>query len=287
MINEEQDGDPSLTPVVEAGRNCWRIEKAARAAAVVDAADYYHYVREAMLAARRRILIIGWDFDTRIALEPDGNGRGESLGHFFLRLARENPARQIDILKWSFGALKQFLRPRAAWMLLRWQMTRAIDFRFDSFHPAGCSHHQKIVVIDERFAVCGGIDISCARWDTTAHADDDPRRTLPEDHDARHDEHQQDCGRGEPAERQPTFTHRLVQKVTDDGAQWSRQHKCCPEEKGSRNSRPQIACHDDGQQRAEHESGTSVAHPRRVGGPVSKGRTQCLGKHDRHPVEHL
>ncbi|WBX83308.1 phospholipase D-like domain-containing protein [Sphingosinicella microcystinivorans] len=180
MINEEQGGDPSLAPVVEAGRNCWRIERAARAAAVVDAADYYHYVREAMLAARRRILIIGWDFDTRIALEPDGNGHGESLGHFFLRLARENPARQIDILKWSFGALKQFLRPRAAWMLLRWQMTRAIDFRFDSFHPAGCSHHQKIVVIDERFAVCGGIDISCARWDTTAHADDDPRRTLPD-----------------------------------------------------------------------------------------------------------
>ncbi|MBB4630542.1 phospholipase D-like domain-containing protein [Sphingosinicella soli] len=178
MINEEQGGD-TLTPVVEAGRNCWRIERSARAAAVIDAADYYHYVREAMLAAQRRILIIGWDFDTRITLEPDENGKGESLGHFFLRLARENPDRQIDILKWSFGALKQFLRPRAAWMLLRWKMTRAIDFRFDSFHPVGCSHHQKIVVIDERFAVCGGIDISCARWDTSAHTDDDPRRKLP------------------------------------------------------------------------------------------------------------
>ncbi len=180
MVNEEQGGDPSLTPVVEAGRNCWRIERAARASAVVDAANYYHYVHEAMLAARRRILIIGWDFDTRITLEPDENGQGESLGDFFLRLARENPKRQIDILKWSFGALKQFIRPRAAWMLLRWQMTRAIDFRFDSFHPMGCSHHQKIVVIDDRFAVCGGIDISCGRWDTNAHADDDARRKLPD-----------------------------------------------------------------------------------------------------------
>lgn len=180
MVNEEQGGRPSLSPILEAGRNCWRIERSARASAVVDAADYYHYIREAMLAARRRILIIGWDFDTRITLEPDENGEGESLGHFFLRLARENPARQIDILKWSFGALKQFLRPRSAWMLLRWQLTRAIDFRFDSFHPMGCSHHQKIVVIDERFAVCGGIDISCARWDTNAHADDDARRKLPD-----------------------------------------------------------------------------------------------------------
>lgn len=180
MVNEEQGGDAPLTPILEAGRNCWRIERSARASAVVDAADYYHYVREAMIAARRRILIIGWDFDTRITLEPDENGQGESLGHFFLRLARENPARQIDILKWSFGALKQFLRPRAAWTLLRWQLTRAIDFRFDSFHPVGCSHHQKIVVIDERFAVCGGIDISCARWDTNAHEDEDARRKLPD-----------------------------------------------------------------------------------------------------------
>ncbi|MEA3538073.1 MAG: phospholipase D-like domain-containing protein [Pseudomonadota bacterium] len=180
MVNEEQGGDVPLAPILEAGRNCWRIERSARAAAVVDAADYYHYVREAMIAARRRILIIGWDFDTRITLEPDENGEGESLGDFFLRLARENPKREIDILKWSFGALKQFLRPRAAWMLLRWQLTRAIDFRFDSFHPIGCSHHQKIVVIDERFAVCGGIDISCARWDTNAHADDDARRKLPD-----------------------------------------------------------------------------------------------------------
>ena len=93
MVNEEQGGHPSLAPVVATGRNCWRIERAERAAAVIDAADYYHFVREAMIAARRRILIIGWDFDTRITLEPDENGRGESLGHFFLRLARENPAR--------------------------------------------------------------------------------------------------------------------------------------------------------------------------------------------------
>ncbi len=168
-----------IAPIVAPGRNCWRIEQADRATVVIDAARYYHFIREAMEAARYRIMLIGWDFDVRISLEPDGRGGGESLGAFLLRLAREQPLRDIAILKWSFGALKQWMRPSAAVMLLRWAATRAIRYRFDSAHPAGCSHHQKIVVIDDCFAVCGGIDMSTARWDTSEHADDEPRRRLP------------------------------------------------------------------------------------------------------------
>jgi phosphatidylserine/phosphatidylglycerophosphate/cardiolipin synthase-like enzyme len=132
-----------------------------------------------MEAARQCILVIGWDFDTRIALEPDKRGARETLGSLFLSLARRRPDRRIAILKWAFGAKKQFLRPRAAWMLWRWHRTGTIDFRFDSAHPLGCSHHQKIVVIDDRLAVCGGIDISTARWDTSDHLDGDRRRRLP------------------------------------------------------------------------------------------------------------
>jgi phosphatidylserine/phosphatidylglycerophosphate/cardiolipin synthase-like enzyme len=169
-----------MEPILVAGRNCWRIERAQCASVVIDAADYYHVVREAMEAAEERILIIGWDFDTRICLEPRDERCSETLGAFFLRLARENPKRRIDILKWRFGALKQLLRPRSVWTLLRWQQTEAIDFRFDSAHPPGCSHHQKVVVIDDCLAVCGGIDISSARWDTPEHEDDDPARLLPD-----------------------------------------------------------------------------------------------------------
>ena len=77
--------------------------------AIVDAADYYHVAREAMLAARQRILVIGWDFDTRIPLEPEEKRGGDSLGRFFLELARRTPRLQIDILKWSFGAKKHGL----------------------------------------------------------------------------------------------------------------------------------------------------------------------------------
>ena len=172
--------DEQLQPIVAQGHNCWRIARASEASVIVDAADYYRIIRSAMIAAQKRIFIAGWDFDTRIALDPDEHGKGETLGRFFLNLAREKPSREIDILKWNFGALKQFTRPAAVVWLARWWKTKAIDFRFDSSHPPGCSHHQKIVVIDDLLAVCGGIDISSSRWDTNEHRDDDPRRTGPD-----------------------------------------------------------------------------------------------------------
>ncbi|HXH00501.1 MAG TPA: phospholipase D-like domain-containing protein [Sphingomicrobium sp.] len=170
----------ALTPIVVQDRNCWRIARATEASVIVDAADYYRHISAAMVAAENRILIVGWDFDTRIALAPDENGKGETLGRFFLRLANEKPEREIDILKWSFGALKQFVRPAALVWLFRWWRTRSIDFRFDRSHPPGCSHHQKIVVIDDCLAACGGIDMSSRRWDTSDHLDDDPHRKRPD-----------------------------------------------------------------------------------------------------------
>ncbi|MDQ3078096.1 MAG: phospholipase D-like domain-containing protein [Pseudomonadota bacterium] len=169
-----------LTPIVAVGHNCWRIARASQAAVIVDAADYYHHIRAAMETAAKRIFIVGWDFDTRIALDPDEHGESETLGQFFLRLAREKPERQIDILKWNFGALKQLFHPTALIWLYRWWRTKSIDFRLDSSHPPGCSHHQKIVVIDESLAACGGIDISTRRWDTSSHTDEDPHRKQPD-----------------------------------------------------------------------------------------------------------
>ena len=176
-------------PVVEEGRNCWRIARANRVSVVVDAADYFHYVRELCDEAQNLLLFIGWDFDSRISLEPGDRSRRARLSGFFLRLARRNPHRRIAILKWRFGALKQFLIPASAWTLARWAATRAIEFKFDGAHPAGCSHHQKIVVVDDCLAVCGGIDLASGRWDTPEHLDNDPKRLLPngKPHSAWHD----------------------------------------------------------------------------------------------------
>jgi phosphatidylserine/phosphatidylglycerophosphate/cardiolipin synthase-like enzyme len=171
--------DNEMQPVVQLGRNCWRIERADSAKVIVDAAAYYELLEGLMENAKERILLIGWDFDPRISLKPNENGKSPSLGQFLLRLAKEQPDRDIDILRWNFGGLKQFFSPTIVSTVLRWKMTKSIRFRLDGVHPLGCSHHQKVAVFDDHLAVCGGIDVADRRWDTPEHRDDDPRRVQP------------------------------------------------------------------------------------------------------------
>jgi phosphatidylserine/phosphatidylglycerophosphate/cardiolipin synthase-like enzyme len=164
----------------ERGRNCWRVVHANRAAVIVDACDYYRVIRQAMLQARHRILIIGWDFDPRIKLDRTEQANAdESLGDFLLDLSKKRPDVPILILKWDFGAAKMLFRGKALAWLARLAWRKSISFRLDRAHPTGCSHHQKIVVIDDSFAICGGIDMTGDRWDRPAHADNDPERIRP------------------------------------------------------------------------------------------------------------
>ncbi len=165
----------------------WRYTKAERVSVIVDAADYFAVMQQAMLKARRRIFLIGWDFDTRIHLargrrwyqKGRRGGYPSRLGGFFVWLVRHRPELEIRILKWSISVF-QFVFRGAMWMdLVRWWPHRQIDFKFDNAHPIGCSHHQKIVVLDNRLAVCGGIDMTVKRWDTREHLEHDRRRRLP------------------------------------------------------------------------------------------------------------
>ncbi|WP_291178303.1 phospholipase D-like domain-containing protein [Erythrobacter sp.] len=188
-MSKDGKTDPSrvshLDPSVEPG--VWRYAKATRASVIVDAADYFALMQEAMLNSRRRILLIGWDFDTRIHLErgrrwwqrPWKRGYPSRLGSFIAWLARHRTQLDIRILKWSVGALSTIGRASMWWDLTRWFRHRRINFKFDTAHPVGCTHHQKIAVLDNQVAVCGGIDITDQRWDTSEHKEDDPRRTTP------------------------------------------------------------------------------------------------------------
>ena len=159
----------------------WVYAHARRATVVIDGADYFDRIQQAMLNARQRILLIGWDFDTRIHLTrgrrwwQKGFRRQHPsrLGSFIVWLTNHRPELEIRILKWSFGWISMALD------LLRWWPHRRIDFKFDAAHPIGCSHHQKIVVIDDDFAVCGGIDMTSGRWDTRNHVENDERRKRP------------------------------------------------------------------------------------------------------------
>jgi phospholipase D1/2 len=168
-------------PILREGETCWRRCVAARAAVIVDAADYFAAVKAAILQARHTVFLIGWDFDTRIRLDPrDAESQvPDELGAFLAHVVEERPELHIHVLRWDLAVLLMPFRGSTPLVVLDWMMDERIRFRLDHEHPTGSSHHQKIVVVDDSLAFCGGIDMTTDRWDTPRHADDDPHRVRP------------------------------------------------------------------------------------------------------------
>lgn len=185
MAGDSTRGEPGSVsdPDTSAEEGIWRFARSERASVIVDAEDYFRLMQEAMLKARRRIFLIGWDFDTRIHLthgrrwwqRPYRHGHPSRLGSFIGWLVRHRRDLDVRILKWSLGVV-QLLRGSMLLDVLRWARHSRITFKFDTAHPVACSHHQKIAVLDDRLAVCGGIDMTDKRWDTREHRENDPGR---------------------------------------------------------------------------------------------------------------
>lgn len=188
-----EPGKKPADRIVHPGRNCWRIERAHRFVAVQDAAEYFRLVREALLGARQTVFILGWDILASVDLLPAGSGqraqeRGQHgpaadaptrLGELLDFIARRRPRLRCYILIWDYASLYALERdPFSRWRL-GWRTPRHVTFGFDDRHPAGASHHQKIVVVDDQLAFCGGIDLTGHRWDTSTHRLDEPARVTP------------------------------------------------------------------------------------------------------------
>ncbi|MDF3607127.1 phospholipase D-like domain-containing protein [Paracoccus sp. DMF-8] len=164
--------------------NCWRIEKADRFAVIIDGADYFRALRESLLKARRLVTLIGWDFDFEIEMLPgesdaEGNapdGYPNQIGPFLDALVDQHEGLDIYLLKWSGGAL---IAPGGVMpaLQIKFLSPDQVHLAFDGRHPIGACHHQKIVVIDDSLAFCGGIDVTAGRWDTRDHLPGDPRRS--------------------------------------------------------------------------------------------------------------
>jgi phospholipase D1/2 len=173
--------DPPLSPLIEPGRNCWRVEKAGRASLIVDAEDYYRFALEAMLKAKSQIILIGWDVDTRVKLaeKPAPQGAPAALGPLLSWLSKRKPELDIYILAWDEGLISVPGRGTTMFRMLRWALDSKVTIKWDGTHPLDASHHQKILVIDDAIGFCGGIDITGDRWDTRDHRDEDPGRKRP------------------------------------------------------------------------------------------------------------
>jgi phospholipase D1/2 len=167
--------------ILAPGQTCWRIERANRLSVIVDAADFFAHAREAMLKARTSIMLVGWDFDTRIDLVPgkSQDGSPDKLGRFLNWLAERNDGLNIRILKWDMGFFSSLGRGETPVYMLGWLFSNRVSLKLDSAHPPLSAHHMKLLIIDDEIAFCGGIDMTVGRWDTPEHEENDKRRRSP------------------------------------------------------------------------------------------------------------
>ncbi len=175
----------SVMDLLRPGETCWRKERAGRAAFLVDTEAYFTAVFEALRKARRSVLLLGWGFDPRARLFPDGfDGPSDpdEVGRILVALAKARPDLDIRVLIWKsalpIAASQQFFPHKAR----KWFRGTNVKFWLDDHVPFGACHHQKVLVVDDALAFCGGGDISVDRWDTPGHLEHDPRRIMPDQH---------------------------------------------------------------------------------------------------------
>jgi phospholipase D1/2 len=164
--------------ILSEGRNCWRRAPAGRVAFLIDGAAYFEALTDAVRQAQKSLYIAAWDIDSRTELlrRPPVERSPARLGEFLKAAVKQAPGLHVYILAWDFPML--YIRERE-WLPiinLSWKAHRRLHFQLDDQHPIGASQHQKIVVVDDALAFCGGIDLTRNRWDTPQHRLNDPRR---------------------------------------------------------------------------------------------------------------
>ncbi len=163
------------------GSAFWKSARADRFALIVDAEDFFRHAKSAMLQAKRSVYLIGWDFDARIELQPEGDaleGPNE-IGPFVNWLSRTRPDVDVHILKWGLGLLHSLGRGETPAFLLYFGLRSRINLRLDRAHPPGGAHHMKLLIVDDQVAFCGGIDMTMGRWDTRGHEENRAGRCSP------------------------------------------------------------------------------------------------------------
>ncbi|MDH3265063.1 MAG: phospholipase, partial [Paracoccaceae bacterium] len=170
--------------ILQEGSTCWRMRHAERAAVLVDGAAYFGALRAALLKAQRSVFIVGWDIDSRVELlgeepKPDDDAPTK-LGELLTYLVDRRPELRIHLLLWDYSVVYALEREPLPSINLDWATPRQIKVCLDDVLPLGASHHQKIVVIDDAIAFCGGLDLTIRRWDTAEHSLEHPRRRDPD-----------------------------------------------------------------------------------------------------------
>lgn len=162
------------------GRNCWRNNHLNNAAMLIDCANFYRAIHDAIGKAQHSIFILGWEIDSGIQLLHGEEARQAKLPSLVLDLlaakASENPQLQIYLLRWDSSVVflgDRELAPEFVWTA---QTPENLQIYLDDTIPMGGSHHQKIILIDDELVFTGGMDIARQRWDERDHRPIEPER---------------------------------------------------------------------------------------------------------------
>jgi phosphatidylserine/phosphatidylglycerophosphate/cardiolipin synthase-like enzyme len=158
----------------------WQVERADQIELLVDADIYYAGFYRAALEAKRHIYLAGWQFDSLARLlRPAPH---EQLAHpiellpFLDHLCERTPGLEVFILAWDYSLFYALEREWLQRLKFEFQSHPRVHFEFSNHPGMGGCLHQKYVLIDQRLAFVGGLDICDSRWDTRAHRARDPAR---------------------------------------------------------------------------------------------------------------
>lgn len=165
------------------GQNCWRHSQIREGGFILSGQDYFRAFRQALLQAERYVYILAWDISESIKLvrnEGYDDGYPLKLNEFIFSVLDERAELEIYILLWDYSMV--YLAEREWLPFTKWRKKGhpRLHLETDKEINIGASHHQKVVVVDDALAFCGGFDLSTWRWDTIKHHPDDPRRKTPE-----------------------------------------------------------------------------------------------------------
>lgn len=181
-LTAKRESTAIATQLLIEGDTCWRRAHAVRAAVLIDAASYFEALRASLLAAQHTIFILGWELHSRMRLEGSRrpkDGAPIELGKLLRWLLKRRPGLEIRILLWNHPVLYSVHRELFPRWIFGPRQPERVEILLDSHLPLGASHHEKLVIVDDDVAYCGGIDLTVRRWDVAAHHPVEPRRRYP------------------------------------------------------------------------------------------------------------
>jgi len=160
---------------------------ARRLTPMIDGVEYYAHLRRALIGAREQVTIVGWDVHSEIDLLRGDDARRARreddwpvrLADLLERLVGERDGLTVRMLIWEGSALFVLERQHLPRMKRVWRRHPRLRLEWDRNTPPLGSQHEKFVVVDDRVAFVGGMDLTRSRWDSHEHALEDSRRRNP------------------------------------------------------------------------------------------------------------